>query len=157
MRIWLYIPGAHPRMESLILHAEGSKCRSLERHLQRCARCREAAALLKGAVQPSREPEPCDAQLLSEIFENLQLQMRAWCSLAGFTAGTRTRKRRFPRLMEAIEFYFGKEAAIRIDGCARWNAADHWELIPVTRPLFNTFLGRKAADALVQKITGAAL
>jgi hypothetical protein len=82
--------------------------------------------------------------------------MRAWCSLGGFAGESRLRTgRQSPQLARAIEFYFGKEAASRIDDCRNWRTADH-HLIPVTRSLFNAFLGRKAADALVVKITGMA-
>ncbi len=57
-------------------------------------------------------------------------------------------------LSRALAVYFGDETARRIQGCGRADALGR-TLAPVTRPLFTSFLGRKAADALASRIAGA--
>jgi hypothetical protein len=55
--------------------------------------------------------------------------------------------------LQAIELYFGEEAARRIEGSAPGNST---HLVPATRQLFATFLGRKAADVLASRIARTA-
>ncbi len=154
---WRYIPGVHPGIESFILRADGEGLSELEEHLARCAQCRRHAELLQTAVRCAHEGERADAisttPLLNETFRNVQLHMRAWCSLGGLTPGRQSagRRRGHSGLSKAVEFYFGKETARRIECCPRWGAADH-PLTAITNPLFKAFLGTIAADAVARQI-----
>lgn len=139
-----YIPGVHPGIESLISRADGRQSRELDAHLARCRRCRLNAERLCAAVVAGREDKQACHNganaVLNEIFGNLQLQMRAWCSLGG-----RTRQQHW---INALEFYFGKEIARQAGDCG---------VPPATKPLFHVFLGRKAAEAVARQIASAAM
>jgi len=160
-RLWAarHFPAVHPAMESLLSHADGRRDSSVEAHLARCAQCRQKTSLLCAAVKAARGQSQTDqyrtAQLLNETFGNLQIQMQAWTSLRG-TASERPFARgvQVSQLSKALEFYFGREAARRLQQSGRWDPADI-RLVPLSKPLFSTFLGRKAADALVHRIAAA--
>ena len=140
-------------------HADGRRDSSVDVHLARCTQCRQKTSLLCAAVKAARCQNQTDqyrtAQLLRETFGDLQIQMQAWTSLRGMAF-----ERPLPggvqgsQLSKAIEFYFGKEAARRLQQSGRWDTADI-RLVPLSKPLFSTFLGRKAADALVNRIATA--
>jgi hypothetical protein len=68
--------------------------------------------------------------LLEEVSEALLLRMRA------FRMGP-------SNIAAALEHYFGKQAVRTLESSAH-------------QPLFNTFLGRKAAEALTSRIAGVA-
>ena len=146
-----FLPWVHPGMGSLLRRADGHRSRVMERHLSRCRRCREQAALMEDAA---RRPRPCEP-LLDDLFDSIDLRIQAWCSLAGFDTG------RLPRgahvvnreLARALELYFGSETARRIQACNRGNASAQ-RMAPVTRPLFAAFLGQKAAESLASRISG---
>ena len=139
---WRYISGVHPSMERLVARADGVSCPDLEAHLARCNRCNRNAALLGAAIAAACDNEQAGSDaacpVLHEIFNDLQEQMHAWCSLGA----------RQQHWSSALEFYFGKELA-RQAGTDR--------VVPATQVLFNAFLGRKAADAVARQIAGAAL
>jgi len=151
-RAWAsrWIPGVHPGIELLALRAEGVRHRAVDAHVRRCRKCRHEADLI--AAARSRR---CATEVPGDLFENLQLGIRAWCSLSGVgDAATDGAPAARAELSDAMETYFGKEAARRIRGCIRSEAPEA-RLAPATRPLFNSFLGRRAADALVSRIAGA--
>ncbi len=154
-----YIPGIHPGMENLIRWADGERLPGVERHLARCARCRHHAQLLRSATASANQAlagsESAAAPHVKRVFENLQLQMKTWCSLRALSESRVGEPRQAPRIAGALAFYFGKEAARRIEHSARWDDGDAC-LIPATKPLFSAFLGKKAADALAHKLAGAA-
>ena len=147
-----FIPWIHPGMGSLLRRADGHRSSRMERHLSRCRRCQEQAALMEDAA---RRPRPCEP-VLDDLFDSIDLRIQAWCSLAGFDIG------RLPRgghvvnreLARALELYFGSETARRIQSCGRGNASAQG-MVPVTRPLFASFLGHKAAESLASRISGA--
>lgn len=157
-RLWAcaHIPGVHPGMERLILRADGAQSPEVEAHLAGCRRCQIKAEFFRSAVEAANQYDSTATVVLEETWRNLQLQMRAWCLLGGLTARQKRRDRgsHTSRLSEAVEFYFGKEAARRIETGARWDAAD-CASIPMTKPLFSAFLGRKAAEALTHRISSA--
>ncbi len=130
-----YIPGIHPGMEDLLLWADGGLIARVERHLARCSRCRDQALLLRAASRSAKRTGTGDATdlHLRQVFENLQQQIQTWCGPSPA-----------PRIAAALAFYFGDEAARRLD------------LIPATKPLFSAFLGKRAADALAHKLADAA-
>ena len=154
LRAWAcaVIPGMHPGLDLLVMRAEGSRWWSVETHVARCARCRENANRIHAA-------EPAGGLAADRTFEHLQLRMRAWRSLAGLTHSAESQAREGDssgtRLAQAIEVYFGREAARRIQRVTRGN--ERPPVIPAAKPLFAAFLGRRAADALARKIGGAAL
>jgi hypothetical protein len=88
-----------------------------------------------------------------ETLEHLQVSMRAWRSLAGLSFSGRTQQGRTAgsgsTLLQAVKIYFGEEAARRIEDSAPANSV---HLVPATKQLFATFLGRRAADALASRI-----
>jgi hypothetical protein len=138
---WRYIPGAHPGIDRLILWADGVPSPELEPHLARCAECSGKAKLLRAAIAVGKGKQPGDDRadrLLHEVFDRLQVQMRAWRSLSGSQQ----------HWVNALEFYFGKEMA-------RQAGDDPTEM--ATTSLLHAFLGRKAGDAVVRRIAGAAL
>ncbi|MGH9612365.1 MAG: hypothetical protein ACRD4P_04725 [Bryobacteraceae bacterium] len=141
-------------MNLLVLRADGYRCRHIEAHLVRCAGCRRDAERLVAACRVENH----EAHLLDEIFENLQVRMQAWCSLGGLPGGHQflgvRRRKAAEDLVDAIELYFGKEAARRIACSAGWDVPDR-RLIPVAKPLFSAFLGKRAADALASRIANA--
>jgi len=147
-RAWAcaFMPGIHPGLDTLVLRCEGWRCWSVEFHLERCAACLETAR----RVQIS---EDAGGLAPHETLEYLQLGMRTWRALAGLTFGPRTGQERREAsgrtLLQAIELYFGKEAARRIQASAPANSS---HLTPAMKQLFATFLGRKAAEALAARI-----
>ena len=157
---WRYVPGMHPGMERLIKRADGEHSPALEAHLMRCAPCRENAESLRRAVCAARDGERGagghTAPLLQELFSNLQLQMRAWYSLDELLPQRQSHERVLRRsgISKAVEFYFGKEIARRLQSCTRWDEADHTSTA-ITAPLFKAFLGRRAAEAVASRIAGA--
>lgn len=157
-RMWRHVPGVHPGMESLIAHIHGLAAPEVQEHLIRCRECRTTVQLLQAAAQAARNNDPAVEErvtsLLHDTYESLDGQMRAWCSLAERLPRHRVHKKqgRSQRLFNAFEFYFGNEAARRLD-CARRDAADQL-LISSAKPFFTAFLGRKAADALAREIAG---
>jgi len=158
---WPYFPGMHPGMESLIMHADGKPIRPVQRHLARCAYCRETAQALSAAVRHAEEGGASDrtrsAILLQEAYEDLCTQIQTWRSLGGSAPAHRMRSRHRGslRLLAALEFYFGVETARRMEHASRWDAPEK-HLVSSTKPFFTAFLGRKAAEALAQEIAGAA-
>lgn len=158
---WRYFPGMHPGMESLLLHADGQTIRAVQKHLARCAYCRETAQALSAAVQQTHEDGGLNrarsAILLQDAYENLCTQIQAWRSLSESAPAHRIRSshRGSRRLVAALEFYFGVETARRMEHAARWDAPDK-HLVSSTKRFFTAFLGRKAAEALAEQIAGAA-
>jgi hypothetical protein len=158
---WRYFPGMHPGMESLLLQADGRTVRPVQRHLARCAYCRETAQALSAAVQQAHEVGELNrtrsAVLLQDAYENLCTQIQAWRSLSESAPAHRVRgsHRSSRHLLAALEFYFGVETARRMEQATRWNAPDK-HLVSSTKPFFTAFLGRKAAEALAEQIAGAA-
>ena len=148
LRAWAcaFVPGVHPGLDALVLRCEGLRCWPVEFHLERCAACRETAR----RVQVS---EQAGGLAPSDTLEHLQFGMRTWRSLAGLSFSGETQEGRSAgsgrTLLQAVELYFGKEAARRIQDSA---PPDGMHLVPATRQLFATFLGRKAADALASRI-----
>lgn len=121
----------HPSMESLLSYTEGKVTPELGRHLARCARCRDIAAAMQSAREFGSSEQ---AVLLSDVYETLQARMIAASEPRAIARGSASR-----HILEALEFYFGKKVAKSAGA-----AADH-------KPFFAAFLGRKAADALVQQ------
>jgi hypothetical protein len=140
------VPGIHPGLDLLVLRSEGLRWWPVEFHIGRCTACLQAAR----RVQISEE---AGALAPHETLEYLQLGMRTWRALAGLTFGPRTRQERRAgsgrTLLQAVELYFGKEAARRIQDSAPANSS---HLAPAMKQLFATFLGRKAAEALATRI-----
>jgi hypothetical protein len=148
LRAWAcaFVPGVHPGLDALVLRCEGLRCWPVEFHLERCAGCLETAR----RVQIS---EQAGGLAPHETLAHLQLSMRAWRSLAGLSFGGRTGQGRAAgsgrTLLQAVKLYFGEEAARRLEHSAPVNSV---HLLPATKQLFATFLGRKAADALASRI-----
>jgi hypothetical protein len=116
-------------MPELLRCADGEDVPRVSAHLQGCKRCREQVALIASAVA---QASPDVKQVLNEIYSRLEARMDAWSSS------------HVPRLTAAVEFYFGTELAQRI---RRETGA-----MASTEPLFRTFLGKRAADVLAQKL-----
>lgn len=147
------LPWVHPGIGSLLRRADGHRSSRIERHLSRCRRCQEQAALMEDAARRSRLCGPA----LDDLFDSIDLCIQAWCSLAGFDNGRVPRRAHVVNreLARALELYFGSETARRIQSCDRGNASAQ-RMAPVTRPLFAAFLGQKAAESLASRISGAA-
>jgi hypothetical protein len=75
------------------------------------------------------------AAVLDDVFEHLQLRIRAV-------------RDGHCQVNAAVEHYFGKPAVRKL--------ANEAGLISNAKPLFNAFLGRKAADALTSHLASAA-
>ncbi|MBV9266788.1 MAG: hypothetical protein JO061_11525 [Acidobacteriaceae bacterium] len=155
LRLWAAcrIPGMHPDISNLLGWADGERISAIASHLKRCGQCRQQAHLIADAA--SAKDEVSNADRSKEMYDRLQIQMQAWSCLRGPAERGRVRRRQqMPRLSEALEFYFGIELASRIENAARWDTGDA-NVIPVTKPLFTTFLGKRAAEMLAQKLAGA--
>ncbi len=131
----------HPDIESLLLWAEGESYTRVERHLARCEDCREHAVLLHNSIQLSPRDEVSNV-LLDNLFETLRLRMQA------------IRHGR-DNVAAAVEHYFGKQAVRRLASSAQRNSSEV-RLMSTAEPLFNAFLGRKAADALTSRLASVA-
>lgn len=153
-RIWRYVPGSHPGMERLLAHVDGNAVGGVQEHLARCAHCSETVALLSAAKRPDPSQMEHMATLLSEAREGLHFQMNAWRALRERTPRGRVHEgqHRPHRLFDALAFYFGDEAARRLDRGARWDATDDL-LVSSAKPFFAAFLGRKAAEALAREVS----
>ena len=148
LRAWAcaLFPGVHPGLDVLVLRSEGLRWWPVEFHLDRCPVCTATIRRLRIAEATGGLPP-------GETLECLQLGMHTWRSLAGLTFTARSRQGHAAgsgrTLLRAIELYFGKEAARRIQDSAPANSSN---LVASTKQLFATFLGRRAADALASRI-----
>lgn len=156
------IPGVHPRMEELLSWADGNLSgplrSALEAHLTRCNRCCEDARSIRAAAD-SRErawnQRAHQVRLLEEGFDDLEAGMCLWSSLRGLVPlgprrgllGSAINQ----RLTRAVSLYFGQEAASRVAVSPHPGSPER-PLLTAIKPLFNAFLGRKAADSLVRHI-----
>lgn len=158
---WRVLPGLHPEIGDLVLwvhHPELPQPRGLAAHVARCPQCEQEVRRLRSAHAIQGENNVECGTALSEVFESLQHGMRAWSALREsvpsapspvcFRPGHR-------RMTQALELYFGKEAAHCIQVSARWDAPDDG-LLPASKLLFDTFLGRRAAAALARQIVRSA-
>jgi len=140
----------HPDFAALLDHADGRMSAAVGQHLARCGRCRQEAARLSAAVC-----RPSAGAALADIHSDLKLRMQAWLSLGGGTAAEQTSRQLEPgRLAGALDLYFGRRAATRIQACVSGHVPEP-RLIPIAKPLFSAFLGRRAADALASRIAAA--
>lgn len=143
LRSWTsrFASWAHPDVESLLLWAEGESRPRVEAHLAWCGNCREHAALLRDNLQTSSLDETTTA-LVEDLFETLQLRMRA--------VGDGRHD-----VTAAVEHYFGKQAVSTLASSSHRDASGV-RLMSTAQPLFNAFLGRKAADALTRRLASVA-
>ncbi len=149
---WRRLRWIHPGLETLVRAADGLGPDGVDAHLARCTRCHEQVARIREAIGRAHPGDP----VLDEVFEGLQLRIRAWCSLGGIADpnGLRIAPQKNRELSRALAVYFGDEAARRIQRCERRDVSGR-ALAPVATPLFTSFLGRKAAEALASRIAGA--
>lgn len=149
---WRRLRWIHPGLETLLRAADGLGPDGVDAHLARCTRCHEQVARIREAMGRAHSGDPA----LDEVFEGLQLRIRAWCSLGEIAdpVGSRVSPPANRELSGALAVYFGEETARRIQRCERRDASGR-ALAPVARPLFTSFLGRKAAEALASRIAGA--
>ena len=151
----------HPRIESLVSHADGKSTPEVREHLGRCERCHNIASALNAAIESRRQADaPSEgriATLFEETYDILHARMSAWHSCGERTPAAQVREKwgRSRRLLAALECYFGEELARRVDRGTRWSAGDQL-LVSSTKPFFAAFLGRSAADTLTREIAGAA-
>jgi hypothetical protein len=85
---------------------------------------------------------PAFAEVLSDAFANLQARMRARGPRASLT------------LAQLLELYFGKKVANRMECYPRSDQNDHVHALAV--PLFEVFLGSKAASAVTHQLSRTA-
>ena len=126
----------HPDIETLLEWAERKSSARVEAHLAWCGNCREHAAILRDSVETSSMDETTNS-LLNDLFETLQLRMQ-------------TVRDGRDNVTAAVEHYFGKQAVRRLATSANRDASEV-RLISTAKPLFNAFLGRKAAEALTSR------
>lgn len=141
------LPWVHPTVASLLRHAEGANAKHVERHLRRCGVCREQTALLAAASEATSR-----GTALPDLYETIELRMRAWSSLAGFEGDPRAIRPPDGALAGALEIYFGAETARRLQSCVPDQSS--LRLLPAARPLFAAFLGQRAAESLARRIAG---
>jgi len=166
LRAWAWrhgVPGLHPSIEELLSWVDGDPTlpahRALEAHLAGCRMCGEDAHRLRDARNYWREigseRQYHQTSLLKEGLRNLEASMRAWSALRGFLP--ESPRRHFLRnavnlrSTRAVKLYFGQEAANRIARSAQ-QGAQEMHLLPAIKPLFNSFLGRRAADSVARHI-----
>jgi hypothetical protein len=152
-------PGWHPGIARIISWCDGrsdsTDARRVAAHLISCPGCRRHAELLYAARQARRSPaaEINGGAEIDEGLRNLQAQMRAWRYLQGrgachrqpsFTPSTINR-----RIGAALTLYFGRRAAAHLERSAEH---DERHLFPASQALFTAFLGKRAAEALTQRI-----
>ena len=153
------IPGMHPAMDDLVAWAEQAPQHAgTHMHIRHCPRCRQRAGFICDAMQSAmaREPGAAASRMLDEVYQDLQIRMRAWSSLSGLTSAGVSRRLRNPanqRLARAIEIYVGHEAAARITSAVDHRQPDQY-LAPTVKPLLSAFLGAKAAEALADRLVG---
>ncbi len=121
-------------------------------HLERCERCREAAArvqadreLLAGVEAQFRQACPAPP---SDLLEHLMSAMGQWKQ--GHPSPVERPDLR-SRIAAQIELYFGAAAARSVTGARRSDE----EILPAAEALLAAFLGHKAAAAVVGDIVGS--
>jgi hypothetical protein len=144
-------------MEHLVAYADGRQCRRTEAHLARCATCVQVVALLFTSIKAANSSceQPAIADRLSDVFKKLDFQMSAWRAqkvlpLAMHPAATAQPS---ARLLRVVELYFGKKVASRVERAA---GASEINAPAFSVSLFEAFLGRKAAIAITDQISGTA-
>lgn len=153
------MPGLHPEFDELVHWAhrpDGAEPPALSAHMRSCPQCNREVQRIRLARDAAETDTAEHLPALSEVFESLECGMRAWSALQAPDADRISVRPSDtePRLTtQALELYFGKEAAQRIQVSARWNDADD-RLLPASKLLFHTFLGRRAAAALARQIAG---
>ena len=131
----------HPDLESLVEWADGQAGPRIVDHLARCRTCWEQGLRIRDSVQAARRGE-IPERTLDEVLRLLHLRMSAARSGVSDVAA-------------ALEHYFGKQALRELESSTRRDASPKTLLSGAT-PLFHAFLGRKAADALANRLANVA-
>lgn len=161
--VWAWrhaIPGVHPRIEEFLTWADGDMAppdqAEFEAHFAGCRQCGEDARRLRDARghPPAQDARGDETRLLQEGLQDLEAGMRVWSALRGCL----TENPRYfvssainLRSTRAVKLYFGQEAADRVASSVQ-QGAHELHLPPAIKPLFNAFLGRKAADSITRHI-----
>jgi len=162
--VWAWrhaIPGVHPRIEEFLTWADGDMAPAdqaeFEAHFAGCRQCGDDARRLRDArihlTAPGARGD--ETRILQEGLQDLEARMRVWSAMRGLLPDNPrhhlARSAINLRSARAVKLYFGQEAANRVTRAIQ-QGPHELHLLPAIKPLFNAFLGRKAADSVARHI-----